>query len=222
MSWPLNEQLYCNGQFRPRMRGKLHAVCALVFPTIGSWYMLPRTSKATRIAACGYIGSQTICYALSALYHLSNVPREAEIVLLKLDMCSIALYEMGCFFILYCVLPSSMAATFASMSTATVLWHWYHIWVKHEPSPLRLAYIGATIVPFIPYLHSYLTPVELMWMYRTIALQTAGMIVFVSRFPDPFPTLFGYHEVFHVLVVGGGVCCFLANMSILRRVNCDF
>jgi hemolysin III len=32
-------------------------------------------------------------------------------------------------------------------------------------------------------------------------LYTAGAVVYARRRPDPSPTVFGYHEVFHVLVI---------------------
>jgi hemolysin III len=30
---------------------------------------------------------------------------------------------------------------------------------------------------------------------------TAGAVVYARRRPDPFPTIFGYHEIFHALVI---------------------
>jgi hemolysin III len=32
---------------------------------------------------------------------------------------------------------------------------------------------------------------------------TAGALVFRWQRPDPFPHIFGYHELFHLLVIGG-------------------
>jgi hemolysin III len=32
-------------------------------------------------------------------------------------------------------------------------------------------------------------------------LYTAGAVVYATHRPDPSPTVFGYHEVFHLLVV---------------------
>ena len=35
------------------------------------------------------------------------------------------------------------------------------------------------------------------------ALYTIGGVVYAVRRPDPFPSVFGYHEVFHLLVIAG-------------------
>ena len=34
------------------------------------------------------------------------------------------------------------------------------------------------------------------------ALYTAGAVIYATRRPDPSPTVFGYHEIFHALVIG--------------------
>ena len=39
---------------------------------------------------------------------------------------------------------------------------------------------------------------------------TAGAVVYARRWPDPRPTVFGYHEVFHVLVVVAALAHFVA------------
>ena len=39
---------------------------------------------------------------------------------------------------------------------------------------------------------------------------TVGAIVFATRRPNPFPATFGYHEVFHVLVIAAVACHYTA------------
>jgi hemolysin III len=46
-------------------------------------------------------------------------------------------------------------------------------------------------------------------------LYTVGAIVFASHRPDPSPRVFGYHEVWHSMVVGGSVCHYLAITLVL-------
>jgi hemolysin III len=42
------------------------------------------------------------------------------------------------------------------------------------------------------------------------ALYTLGALAYVRRRPDPAPAVFGYHEVFHALVIGAAVLHFVA------------
>ena len=37
-------------------------------------------------------------------------------------------------------------------------------------------------------------------------LYTAGAIIYALRRPDPVPAVFGYHEIFHVLVIVAARC----------------
>jgi len=41
-------------------------------------------------------------------------------------------------------------------------------------------------------------------------LYTAGAVVYARRRPDPAPRVFGYHEVFHVLVIAAAAAQFAA------------
>ena len=41
-------------------------------------------------------------------------------------------------------------------------------------------------------------------------LYTVGAVVYACKRPDPVPRVFGYHEVFHTLVVGAALCQYAA------------
>jgi hemolysin III len=42
------------------------------------------------------------------------------------------------------------------------------------------------------------------------ALYTLGAVAYAAKRPDPWPRTFGYHEVFHVLVVAAAAVQFVA------------
>jgi hemolysin III len=41
-------------------------------------------------------------------------------------------------------------------------------------------------------------------------IYTSGALTYLLRWPDPWPRTFGYHEVFHVLIIAGSICHFAA------------
>jgi hemolysin III len=41
-------------------------------------------------------------------------------------------------------------------------------------------------------------------------IYTLGALTYLFRWPDPWPHTFGYHEVFHVLIIAGSACHFAA------------
>jgi hemolysin III len=55
---------------------------------------------------------------------------------------------------------------------------------------------------------SALSPLSLALLVASGILYTVGAIVFASERPNPFPRVFGYHEVFHALIVLGTGCLF--------------
>ena len=41
-------------------------------------------------------------------------------------------------------------------------------------------------------------------------LYTLGALAYATQWPDPFPATFGFHEVFHVLVLAAAASQFVA------------
>jgi hemolysin III len=51
------------------------------------------------------------------------------------------------------------------------------------------------------------------------AAYTTGALVYALRRPDPLPRVFGYHEIFHLLVIVGAVCHFLVVTGAVSRLG---
>jgi hemolysin III len=50
-------------------------------------------------------------------------------------------------------------------------------------------------------------------------LYTAGGIVYAAHRPNPWPRTFGYHEVFHALVVAGAVMHYCAVFALVETAR---
>ena len=48
---------------------------------------------------------------------------------------------------------------------------------------------------------------------------TIGAVVYATRFPDPFPRVFGYHEVFHVLVIVAAILHYIAVAGVVHAIQ---
>ena len=51
------------------------------------------------------------------------------------------------------------------------------------------------------------------------ALYTVGAVIYATRRPDPFPRVFGYHEIFHALVVAAAALHFTVAMDVVRALG---
>ena len=52
-------------------------------------------------------------------------------------------------------------------------------------------------------------------------LYTMGAVVYALKWPDPWPRMFGYHEIFHLFTVAGAGCHLAAIALLCRAVDVD-
>ena len=210
--------LYCEGLSRPVLRGVLHLVLSIILPFgFVHLYHEANGNAKGQIAAALYILTNIFCYGCSGLYHVGRWSVQTEILLHKLDHCGIAILSTGTMVPLcLLLLPFSVGALFLSLSLSLSIWTCYNIF-QLRPSVLRQILVPAAILPFLPYCYFYMNYVEWRCTLGCMLFQVCGVIVFTNQACDINPKIFGYHEVFHLLVVGAGVCVYLANFSIIRR-----
>jgi hemolysin III len=70
--------------------------------------------------------------------------------------------------------------------------------------------LGWASIMVLPQLASRLNPAAVVLLGVGGLVYTAGAIVYARRRPDPVPAVFGYHEVFHLLVIAAAVAHFSA------------
>jgi hemolysin III len=73
-------------------------------------------------------------------------------------------------------------------------------------------------VPVLPRLHGAIGAGPLALLLGGGLAYTIGAWVYAARRPDPLPAVFGYHEVFHVLVIVAAGCQFGAVASAVRTL----
>jgi hemolysin III len=72
---------------------------------------------------------------------------------------------------------------------------------------LALGWMGALALPAV-WIHAGAVPGVLMLAGGL--LYTAGAISYHRRWLDRYPSIFGYHEVFHAFVCAGATCQYIA------------
>jgi hemolysin III len=66
--------------------------------------------------------------------------------------------------------------------------------------------LGWLAIVALPQLAREMTRAELVLLLAGGLLYTAGAIMFAMRRPDPSPSIFGYHEVWHSFMVAAAAC----------------
>jgi hemolysin III len=87
----------------------------------------------------------------------------------------------------------------------------------HAPravSSVLYVVVGWVMLVYFPEVHARFPPAAFALLVAGGASFTVGAAVYGFRWPDPWPRVFGFHEVFHLLVILGCACHF-ASISVI-------
>jgi hemolysin III len=147
-------------------------------------------------------------FGVSALYHRGRWQPVVRARLQRIDHAMIFVLIAGtytpiCVFVLDGVLGAALLAlVWSGALTAVVL--------ELRPTPVSRGLLvvlsialGWLALPAAPAVVD-----ELGWVATALVglggvLYTVGAVIYARRRPDPLPAVFGYHEVFHALTIGG-------------------
>jgi hemolysin III len=79
--------------------------------------------------------------------------------------------------------------------------------------------LGWAAVPLVPAMHRALGLGPLALLAAGGLLYSAGAVIYATRRPDPFPRVFGYHEVFHALVIAAAGLHFAVAAGAVRALG---
>jgi hemolysin III len=205
---------------KPLLRGVSHEIAAYL--ALVGWAVLATATRtaAARSAALTYGGTLFGLFAVSALYHRPVWSLRARRILWRLDHSAIFLLIAGTFTPLCLLLRDGLGRAmllivWSGAAAGVVL---SIAWVT-APKPLMAflyVLLGWVVVPVVPALGKALGPVGLVLLMGGGLLYTVGAVVYARRRPDPFPTIFGFHEIFHLLVVLAAACHFAVVTAALR------
>jgi hemolysin III len=201
------------GAIKPRLRGVFHQWAFFVSLAAGAVLILLANGSRATIAAAIYAFSLSALLGVSALYHRINWQPAARRWMRRLDHTMIFVLIAGTYtpFALL-VLHGDLArivlvAVWVMAGAGTVL---NLLWWNAPKSVTAAVYIstGWAALLAIPQLWDGLGPIGFGLIVLGGILYTAGAVVYARKRPDPRPAVFGYHEIFHLLVIAAAVCDF--------------
>ena len=191
---------------RPRLRGVFHQYAFFGALVAGTVLVLVAESVRERVAMLVYAAALVAMFGASALYH--RVPWRSlrvRVWMRRLDHSTIPLLIAGTY------TPFALLAFDGMLAQAVLVAVWCGagaglllnlVWVDAPTWVTAVVYLalGWVGVVALPELFDVgLAPALLVLAGG--ALYTVGAVVYALRRPDPAPTVFGYHEVFHALVI---------------------
>ncbi|MDA8266530.1 MAG: hemolysin III family protein [Actinomycetota bacterium] len=191
---------------KPRLRGISHEAAAFAMLAIGPLVVLrARTATAEALSAV-YVTTITAMLSTSALLHRINWSPPARRRMRQLDHSMIFFAIAGSYTAAAgLVLPGTDAPVVIAVVWVGALGGaaFRLAWLDAPKWVVALPYIvlGWLAVAVIPEIFHAVGSLGVGLLVGGGLLYTAGAVVYARRRPDPWPTVFGYHEIFHALVV---------------------
>jgi hemolysin III len=206
---------------KPLLRGWLHLVCFFLALPAGVLVVALASSSRGRVGALVYAVGLVALFGVSGSYHRGRWTDAKRRLMQKLDHGTIFVMIAGsytplCLLVLRGWVAWTMLAVSWSLAVLGFVLAFTGGRVSRVVRNTLYIVMGWVSVLAAPQLFRHLSIAELTLIAVGGALFTVGAIFLATHWPDPFPRVFGYHEVWHVLVVAAVICHFVAIASVVH------
>ncbi len=196
-----------NVLLRPRLRGVSHEIAAFVFGALGIALVSSAPSTRATVAVAIYSASMVALFASSAIYHrVSWSTARARTLMRRVDHSMIFVLIAGSY-TPFCLLAFQgtfgLVVLIAVWSAALAGIVMKAVWIDSPRWLVTATYLGLGWVAVIglPMLTERIGLVGTLLVAAGGLLYSVGGVIYARKRPDPVPSVFGYHEIFHLLVV---------------------
>jgi hemolysin III len=192
---------------KPRLRGVSHQWAFYVSLALGAALVAAAEAGRPRLAAAVYALSVAALFGTSALYHrITWASQAARRWMRRLD------HSMIFFLIAGTYTPFALLVLDGDLATVILVVVWAGalagsvmklVWIDAPKVLVAILYLalGWVAVAAFPTLLDELGITGTALVVVGGLLYTVGALVYAFQRPNPAPAVFGYHEVFHALVI---------------------
>jgi len=195
-----------SGPVKPKLRGVSHQYAFFVSLGCGVALILASSDGRARLAASIYAVAVSALLGTSALYHRVTWRPSARRWMRRLDHSMIFVLIAGTY------TPVALLALKGSLATTILIVLWAGalggvvfklLWIDGPKWVFAGVYVALGLVSAAVFGE---LPAAIGWLgVAGLALggllYVVGAVVYASGRPNPWPKVFGYHEVFHALVI---------------------
>ena len=196
---------------RPALRGAIHRSSVPVAVCLAVLLAVRAPSGGTRAAAVVYGVCVVAMLTVSGIYHLPRLFARDRRLLRRLDHATILVAIAGTYTAVIVLGMSGVTQTvlLAMVWTIAIVGIVLRmVWLDGPTVLGGVVYLGFgwfLIVHPVAFVQA-LNGVELALLATGGLLYTAGAVIFARGRPNPWPTTFGFHEVWHACVVAAAFC----------------
>jgi len=192
---------------KPRLRGVSHQWAFVVSLFLGIGLIVAADTPKATLAVAIYAASLSALLGTSALYHRVDWKRpEMRRWMRRLD------HSMIFFLIAGTYTPFALLVLDGPLADAILAVVWFGavvgaivemVWIEHPKWVAALVYmsLGWVAVVAFPGMWAEMGVGGTLLVAAGGLLYTVGAVVYATQRPNPIPRVFGYHEVFHALVI---------------------
>jgi hemolysin III len=200
------ESLLMDDEVKPRLRGLSHLLAAFA-ALCGCVHLSLAPAQGAQYAAALVFGaSMVVMFGVSGTYHWPTWSPAAYARLRRCDHAAIYLLIAGSF------TPMAALDTVSGWSSPLLWLMWgcaltgatlalLGISASRGVRSALYVALGLVAAPVVTQLPAVIGPGRVAWLVTGGVLYALGAVVYARRWPDPKPTWFGYHEVFHLMVI---------------------
>jgi hemolysin III len=212
------------GPEKPLLRGVSHEVAFFAALIAAGALVLRAQSLRVGMAALVFGVSLALLFGTSAMYHRINWDPARRQRMRRLDHAAIFILIAGGYTPLFALVPSSAgghAALWVIWIGAalgvvkSLLWAHAPKWV----TALFCVTLGWTVAGQVVDRAPAVGWLAVGMLLACGVIYSIGALVYALRRPDPFPKVFGYHEVFHAIVIVASACLFAHVVLVMQAVQ---
>ncbi len=199
----------------PRLRGVSHAVAAVLAVAAAAVLVVLARPGSVTVAVAVYGTGLVALFSGSALYHRWPGPARFKPMLQRVDHSTIYLFIAASYTpialvvlhgpLRWIILTLAWAGAAAGIS--------FSLGWANAPRTVKAGgylVLGWLAVLAVPQLVGRLGPAPLALLAAGGVLYSVGAVVYATQRPDPWPRTFGFHEVFHGLVIAAAAAQYIA------------
>lgn len=192
-------------------RGVLHLLAGVFHLLLGPFLMLQAPSPVAALAAAVFNVGLILMYFTSGFYHRINWSPEGLARMRRLDHAMIFVGITGIYipFGLLVLPPAEGRAIVILVIVAAALgivrvmaWPYAPRWVAVASYTAQIL----VVLPFMSQIFHAIAPHAVFLMMSGFTAAGIGGLIYMWRRPNPIPGHFGFHDLFHALVVLSTTC----------------
>lgn len=192
---------------KPLLRGYLHAgaaiaavICTIVLAALSAH------DRPKQISLIVYGASSILLFGWSALYHLGNWSPSVRKLFRRIDHANIFVLIAGT----YTPVAFNLLSGAGRVALLVIIWSLAAMGMLAAAPALRIprqvmaglyVAMGWVALGFLPQIAAAIGAPALLLMGVGGGLYTLGALAYAWRRPNPWPKVFGYHEVFHLATI---------------------